>query len=205
MKKLIILASNSPRRKELLLKHGYDIKVFSANTEESFDGSLPPEEIVKMLALEKAKATKKALLNEKELQQRILEEEVSMHSSLEIPILAADTVVYLDEIIGKPLDREDAKKILMNLSGKEHKVFTGVAILKLDEKDDSQITFYNVTSVFFKEYTEDELDEYLDTDEPYDKAGAYAIQGYFGRFIDHIEGDYENVMGLPVYRLSEYI
>ena len=177
MKQKIILASKSPRRIELLKEAGFDVIVIPANIEEFVDPNLPPDEVVKSLALQKATAVKESL-------------------SVDVPIIAADTVVYLDEIIGKPSDRADAERILMHLSGKEHQVYTGVAILSSEKTD--PIIFAEKTSVFFKPYTLNDLQEYLDTDEPYDKAGAYAIQGYFGQFIDHIDGDYSNVMGLPV-------
>ena len=190
-----------------MTKHGYGVIVLSANTKEEADPSLSPEETVKTLALQKALATQEMLSQNPSLIKEAIRDfdDCPEAETLDFPILAADTIVYLDEIIGKPKDKEDALKILMNLSGKEHKVYTGVAILPLKKDTDSPILFSEETSVFFKSYTEEDLAEYLETDEAYDKAGAYAIQGYFGKFIDRIEGDYENVMGLPVYRLSDYL
>lgn len=186
MQKSIILASKSPRRIELLEKAGFDVIVMPADIDEYVDPALAPEEVVKSLALQKATAVKDACT-----------------FSTDAPIIAADTIVYLDEIIGKPAHRADAEKILMHLSGKEHQVYTGVAILSL--LDDEKIVFAEKTSVFFKPYTLEDLQEYLDTDEPYDKAGAYAIQGYFGQFIDRIDGDYSNVMGLPVDAVIQHL
>lgn len=215
-KRKIILASKSPRRIELLTKAGFEVEVVPANIKEVVAPGLAPEEVVKKLALQKASAVRREL-DEK-------------HSDNTEIILAADTIVYLDGIIGKPQDREDAERILMKLSGKPHQVYTGVAIIYTREAKECAgcttcpsestscpsscakkprknarygLVFSERTDVFFKSYTLDEIQDYLDTDEPYDKAGAYAIQGYFGRFIDHIDGDYNNVMGLPVDALIE--
>ena len=209
----IILASKSPRRIELLEKAGLDVIVMPANIEEYIDPRLAPDAVVKSLALQKATAVKEALREVHSLQSgydnadnptniiSISNVSDSITFSINTPIIAADTIVYLDEIIGKPTDRADAEKILMHLSGKEHQVYTGVAILSLC--DDDEIVFSDKTSVFFKPYSLNDLHDYLDTPEPYDKAGAYAIQGYFGQFIDHIDGDYSNVMGLPVNALLD--
>ena len=183
MEKKIILASKSPRRIELLTKAGFDVVVKPADINEVVDPELKPHEVVMSLAKQKAYAVRD-----------------SINPGSDI-IIAADTIVYLDEIIGKPIDRADAERILMCLSGKEHRVYSGVAILS----PNAEVIFFFFFDVFFKSYTVEELQEYLDTDEPYDKAGAYAIQGYFGRFIDHIEGDYDNVMGLPVNSLIRYL
>ena len=183
MEKKIILASKSPRRIELLTKAGFDVDVKPADIDEIVEPGLKPHEVVMSLAKQKAHAVRNT---------------VDVGNDI---IVAADTTVYLDEIIGKPTGREDAEKILMHLSGKSHQVYSGVAILT----SNAEVIFAERTDVFFKKYTADEIQDYLDTEEPYDKAGAYAIQGYFGRFIDHIEGDYDNVMGLPMNSLLKML
>lgn len=208
MNNAIILASKSPRRIELLEKAGFVVTSIPANTEENINPQWGPEETVINLSMEKAQAVRNVL---KQIIGDSNNDYVNFPSnysaltavlSEDLPIIAADTIVYLDNIIGKPRDKDDALSILMKLSGKEHKVYTGVIILSLLDGS-RKISFVDETSVFFKEYSPHDIEDYLNTDEPYDKAGAYAIQGYFGRFIDHIEGDYSNVMGLPIPRLLE--
>ena len=183
MDKRIVLASSSPRRIELLKREGLQITVIPADIDESLPDDIGPEEAVKSLALKKASYVANT---------------VSTDVLSSVPIIAADTVVYLNSIIGKPRSREDALRILMDLSGKEHYVYTGVAIITSKQK-----VFCEETRVVFKDYSPADLEDYLSTEEPYDKAGAYAIQGYFSRFIDHIDGDYDNVVGLPVTRLLQ--
>ena len=221
-KKKIILASKSPRRIELLTNAGFNVQIIPADIEEVVNPALSPEAVVKSLALQKATAVSKLLSDRYALKNDFADSDDA------IPIVAADTIVYLDGIIGKPQDRADAERILMYLSGKKHHVYTGVAVIylnknscivgcmsscasdcasacKMKARKNARygIIFSERTDVFFKPYSIDDIREYLDTDEPYDKAGAYAIQGYFGQFIDHIDGDYSNVMGLPVYALIE--
>ena len=221
----IILASGSPRRIEMLKNAGFDPIIIPADIDESIDSSLSPAEIVKDLARQKSRHVKEKILGIMEPKDLDEINDSSVKTSYDagqltydarqstksifihllsgnMPIIAADTIVYYDTIIGKPKDKNDALNILMKLSGNEHKVYTGVSILStLNENTD--ISFTEETSVYFKKYSEDDLADYLNTDEPYDKAGAYAIQGYFSRFIDHIEGDYDNVVGLPLTRLIQ--
>lgn len=204
MKRTIILASGSPRRIELLRNSGFDPIVIPANIEETIDESLSPDELVQSLAFQKADSVRSIISDMIGLpssgEPNIIGDELQLFNSTELLsgnplIIGADTIVYLNgKIIGKPINKDDAISILMDLMGKEHQVYTGVAMLPLRGEN---MIFSERTSVFFKEYTVEDLEEYLNTDEPYDKAGAYAIQGYFARFIDHIEGDYENVIGLP--------
>ena len=119
-------------------------------------------------------------------------------------IIAADTiVVYGDEIMGKPVDQDDAYRMLSKLRNNYHQVMTGVAIIDTSKK--LKICFCDTTSVYFKDYTDEELLAYVKTSEPYDKAGGYAIQGTFGKYIDRFEGDYDNVVGFPWYRVKEYL
>ncbi|MBO4236016.1 MAG: septum formation protein Maf [Firmicutes bacterium] len=186
----MILASKSPRRIELLTKAGFDVVVMPADIEERVDPELKPHEVVMSLAKQKAYAVRESVY--------ACSNPLSAQTDI---IVAADTIVSLDEIIGKPTNVADAEKILMHLSGRKHQVYSGVAILTYN----AEIIFAEKTDVFFKPYAASDIKDYLGTDEPYDKAGAYAIQGYFGRFIDHIEGDYDNVMGLPVSTLVRYL
>ena len=120
-----------------------------------------------------------------------------------VVMMISDTIVFKDEIMGKPSDRDDARKMLETIKGTYHFVSTGVALIDLVTGEETVLN--DVTKVFCTNYTDDDIEAYLDTDEPYDKAGAYAIQGIFGKHIDHYEGDYENVVGLPFHIIEEYL
>jgi septum formation protein len=176
----IILASQSPRRKELLHLAEIDFDVMVANTDESYPEGLSFEETAIHIATNKALA-------------------VAERTEKTKTILAADTIVVCnDKIIGKPVDREDAIAILMALSGNTHQVITGVCILK-DEKINS---FADTTTVHFHEISLVQIIYYVDKYKPYDKAGAYAIQEWIGAIgIKKVEGDFYNVMGLPISRV----
>jgi septum formation protein len=176
----IILASQSPRRKQLLEWAEVPFDVVIKETDESFPGNTTPPDVAIHIARNKALTIKHA-------------------QGDEIPILAADTIVVLDnEIIGKPVDREDAVGILSKLSGKKHLVITGVCILF----NDKEIVFADTTEVEFNPLTRKQIDFYVDNYKPYDKAGAYAIQEWIGVVgIKSINGDFYNVMGLPVSRV----
>lgn len=191
--KKIILGSASPRRRELMEQLGAKFEVRVSEKEEVYH-STEPEEIVKELALMKAENVAADL---KEDRGEDIKDTV---------ILGADTVVVLDgEILGKPKDEEDAFRMLGNLRGRGHMVYTGVAMLDYDEEGNRRVKRKTVeTKVFVHGMSNREIREYIATGEPVDKAGAYGIQGQFARFIDRIEGDYYNVVGLPVscvYRL----
>ncbi|MER2060985.1 MAG: Maf family protein [Niallia sp.] len=176
LKQTLILASSSPRRKELLEELQIPIVISSSNVDESFDSSLSPEEIVMYLARRKVEA---------------------IYSNDKTFILGADTVVCLDGcILGKPHSREEAFQMLSQLSGKTHSVYTGVAIMANGKCS----TFYEKTDVLFWELTEEEIHDYLDTGEPFDKAGAYGIQGVGRILVKEIKGDYFTVVGLPISR-----
>ncbi len=174
----IILASASPRRKELLKFITDDFTVKVSDADETTDPSLPPEETVKSLALIKGEAV-----------------------ASDFPadtVISADTVVVLDgKILGKPKNHEDAFSMLSSLSGRAHEVFTGVCIISGDKK----ICFAERTEVIFYELTKEEILSYIATGEPSDKAGAYGIQGKGSVLVKEIHGDYHNVVGLPVSRL----
>jgi septum formation protein len=176
-----ILASQSPRRKQLLEWAEIDFEIIIANTDESFPAHLAPRDVAIHIAQQKAVA----------VQQKI---------QIKKPIIAADTIVVLgSEIIGKPKDREDAIEILSKLSGKIHQVITGVSIL-----DEKEISFADITEVEFHALTPEQIEFYIDKYGPYDKAGAYAIQEWIGVVgIKRISGDFYNVMGLPVSRVVQ--
>ncbi len=183
----IILASQSPRRKQLLEWAEINFDIIVSATDENIPANTPIEEVPIIIAREKALAVKaKIQLNE---------------TLKPLPILAADTIVVLEnEIIVKPTDREDAIKILSRLSGKKHQVITGVVILNKE----NEIAFADVTEVEFHELTLEQITFYIDNYKPYDKAGAYAIQEWIGVVgIKKINGDFYNVMGLPISRVMK--
>jgi septum formation protein len=187
----IILASQSPRRKQLLEWAEIPFLVLAKETAETYPDNLSKEDIAIHIALHKAKAVQKAIANN---EFSGLKENVQG-----LPILAADTIVFLDnKIIGKPKDRNDAIDILSQLSGKTHFVVTGIVILAKNE----QMIFADVTEVRFHDISKAQIEFYIDKYKPYDKAGAYAIQEWIGVIgIHSIKGDFYNVMGLPVSRV----
>ena len=170
----LVLASKSPRRSEILKNAGIDFTVRVADSDETIPDGTKPEDAVVFLAARKALAVERA------------DDET---------VLGADTIVVLDDkILGKPKDREDAYNMIKSLSGRVHSVFTGVCAVG----NGMSLTFAEETKVEFYQLTEDEINEYISTDEPYDKAGAYGIQGLASKFISGIQGDYFNVVGFPV-------
>ena len=180
----IILASASPRRKELLTQIGVKFDVMVSDKETDIDSSNPVK------ACEK-QAMQKAL---------DIEEKAALKYKEDYIIIAADTIVALeDSILGKPKDKEDARLMLERISGKKHKVYTAVCVFNSRLK--THKSFVEETAVEVAELSKEDIDFYLSDDEAYDKAGAYAIQGLFSRYIVGIEGDYYNVMGLPVGRV----
>ncbi len=177
----LVLASKSPRRSEILKNAGIDFTVRVADADETIPEGTKPSDAVVFLAARKAMAVERA------------DDEI---------ILGADTVVVLDDkILGKPKDREDAFNMLKSLSGRVHSVFTGVCAIG----NGISMTFSEETKVEFLPLTDEEIDSYIDTNEPYDKAGAYGIQGLASKFICGIQGDYFNVVGLPISRIYEKI
>lgn len=185
-----ILASQSPRRKQLLEWAELPFTVMVSDTDESYPSSLPIDEVPAYIAKHKALAVEANL----GLQQ------TSMETAC---IIAADTVVVLDQtIMGKPVDRADAIASLSKLSGNTHQVITGVCLLYAGQ----EISFSETTKVSFHTLTQDQIEFYVDTYKPYDKAGGYAIQEWIGVVgIKGIEGDFYNVMGLPVSKLVQKI
>lgn len=180
--KRIILASQSPRRRELLTQIGLKFEVIPSTVEEVIT-SINPVEVVQELAQQKARD--------------VAAKETPKESLL---VIGADTiVVYEGKILGKPGDKEDAVRMLTMLQGKEHSVYTGVALLSGEQ----EIVFAEETRVQMCPMTPEEIAWYVNTGEPMDKAGAYGIQGLCARFVRQIQGDYNNVVGLPVGRIYQ--
>ncbi len=196
-----ILASGSPRRIEMMRANGYDPLIMPSDIDENLPLHSGMTETAMFLALKKAQDVERNWLASR---QNVLSDGTDASDVSDLPpvIIAADTIVFYDgEIMGKPADREDAFRMLTALRGQVHYVATGVALVEAGMQNTR--VFCDVTRVFFTDYSDEELLVYLDTDEAYDKAGAYAIQGYFSRYVDHIEGDYNNVVGFPWDRIMK--
>lgn len=180
-----ILASASPRRREILQIINLDFDIIKSDVDESVaDASLAPELYVQELALLKGADVAKKLKNE--------------------IVISADTIVYHEgKILGKPKDKEDAFNMLKSLSGKEHTVYTGVCIMRAS--DAFTVCKTCATKVKFAELDDKKIKSYIATGEPMDKAGAYAVQGLAASFIEQIDGDYFNVVGLPLYMTAEIL
>lgn len=187
--KKIILASASPRRKELLEQIGMDFEVMVCGGEAPTE-TMIPEEVVKEHALQKMKA--------------VLAHLEEMDRKDDVIILSADTVVsYDNQILEKPKDEQDAQNMLAMLQGNTHQVYTGVALY--DYLSKKKKVFAQKTEVSFYPMTEEEIASYISTKEPMDKAGSYGIQGIGGKFVREIRGDYNNVVGLPIARIYQEI
>ncbi len=185
--KKIILASASPRRIQLLEQIGLHAEVCPSQIEEKVT-SADPETVVQSLALQKAE----------DVASRIFTEDNA--GGADTVVLGADTVVSVDgRILGKPKSHEEAASMIRALSGRTHEVYTGVAIISLKEKR----CFSEKTEVTVYPMNESEIREYAASDEPMDKAGAYGIQGVFGRFVQGIRGDYNTIVGLPAARVYQ--
>lgn len=185
----IILASASPRRRELLTQMGLEFEVRPSQGEEVITKEVPSEAVME---LAEQKASEIAGLVEES------------GSKGEILVIGADTVVVKDhQILGKPKDREDAVRMLHGLAGDVHQVYTGVCLIYFVGGQRRTKTFYEATDVHFYPMTEEEIMDYVNTGDPMDKAGAYGIQGICGKYIRGIEGDYNNVVGLPIARLYQ--
>lgn len=179
----LILASKSPRRKEILSNVGLDFEIYVSDTDESVPFGTLPYDAVMQISRRKAEAVRNAL-GEK-AKGKI--------------ILGADTVVTLENrIIGKPKDKDDAVEILKSLSGKRHVVYTGFTVIK----DDFLYSDFESTNVYFRSLTQAEIIAYVNSGEPMDKAGAYGIQQLGALLVNKIHGDYFNVMGLPINRIA---
>lgn len=181
--KTIVLASKSPRRAQLLKDAGFSFRIHSIDVNEDFPDEMPLEEVASYLANKKAMATDIAFLLENEI------------------LLTADSVVVINnQILNKPADEVQATKMLLQLSNQCHKVFTGVCLQSKSKK----LILSNETTVHFGILTEEEINFYIQQSKPYDKAGSYGIQDWIGLCkIRKIDGEYANVMGLPVYAIYE--
>lgn len=185
MNKKIILASASPRRRELLTQIGLDFEVVVSETEEKIT-STEPAKVVEELSAQKAAAVWEKLAQNRNI------------------VIGADTVVACDgKILGKPMDTENAACMLRMLQGRAHEVYTGVTILYEEDGVKKALTFHEKTTVHFCPMTEEQIREYVATGDPMDKAGSYGIQGICARYIRGIEGDYNNVVGLPAGRVYQ--
>lgn len=179
----VVLASKSPRRKELLSLLDLDFEIITADIDETMNSSLPVTDEVARISYEKALAVAKGL-------------------TTDTVIISADTIVELDgAVMGKPKDEREAEQMLDSLSGKTHNVHTAVTVLKGDKHETRVVT----TAVTFRDITDDEILSYIKTSEPMDKAGAYGIQGRASKFVSGICGDYFNVVGLPICTLSQML
>lgn len=194
----IILASSSPRRIEMMQSHDITPVIIKPECEEMLPAGIKGDDAVRFLSLKKALDVEKRIIALSKIPGNDNEAYMS-YLDRGAYIIAADTVVYKDRIMGKPADKAEALEILMELSEEEHSVITGVSILQCGRP--RRVSFAETTKVFFTKYSEDELYDYINTEEPYDKAGGYAIQGTFGKYIDHIEGDLNNVIGFPWDRI----
>ena len=192
MTERIILASKSPRRAEILRAVDWPFEAVAAGVDETRTSDEDAVGYVRRLAREKAETVAERLAAKEYLGKLVL---------------GADTVVVVSgEILGQPLDREDARRMLTRLSGKWHEVLTGVALVRVGQSAGK--VEHETTRVRFAELNDKEIDWYVATGEPMDKAGAYAVQGRAALFIEEIEGDYFNIVGLPirlVYELSQQI
>ncbi|MBQ0041119.1 MAG: septum formation protein Maf [Clostridiales bacterium] len=193
--KKVILASKSPRRLEIMRAHGINPIVMPSNAEEHLPDGIGMEDAVKMLAEQKARATYEAIKSDPSFAQN--------PDYRDAVIVGSDTIVYKDEILGKPRDYDDAFRMLAALRGTDHNVATGVALIDVNTGKISVLS--DVTTVYCKDYSDEQIREYIENGQPYDKAGSYAIQGPFREYIDHYDGDYENVVGLPFYRIESML
>lgn len=180
----IVLASGSPRRKEILENMNLKFDIIKSEIEETTVENESPEKLVKRLSYEKA-------------------HDVATRNSDSI-VIGADTVVVLDNnVLGKPKDREEAFDMLKKMSGREHDVITGISILCLDSK--KEISDFCVSKVKFKNLSDEDIYSYINTGECMDKAGAYGIQGLGGLLVEYIKGDYFNIVGFPISSASEIL
>ena len=180
----IILASASPRRKEILENTNIKFDIISSSIEELILGGESPCQMVMRLAFEKGIDI------------------ASKHKS--DLVISADTIVVLDNtVLGKPKDEEEAKLMITNLSGRTHQVITGISLINLE--NDKKVIDYVISNVKFKNLSDDDINDYIKTKESLDKAGAYGIQGYGALLVEEIQGDYFNIVGLPISKLSDLL
>ena len=182
----IVLASGSPRRRELMAREGFEFDVLTSDCDESYDAKMAPVDVAPYLAGKKAHAVAATLQGD----------------ASNAVVIGADTIVALgSQIYGKPADADDACRMLRELSGKTHQVITGVCVIA----PQGEQSFADITDVTFRELSDEEISAYVAGGEPMDKAGAYGIQGDGGALVDYIDGDFDNVVGLPVKRLARML
>lgn len=208
-KKHLVLASGSPRRKELLSQLGYEFSVLVTDVEECKHTQETAEEYVKRLSLDKALAALSLLTTNPSEKQHVApssdtvvvsSEAISLDS--EIVVLGSDTVVVSQgQVLEKPADFSDSKRMLTQLANRRHQVMTAVSVVS-KEKQKTEIV---ITDVWFKPLSEKEIEQYWQTGEPCDKAGSYGIQGLGGRFVTRIEGSYYAVVGLPLFETDQLL
>ena len=180
--KKILLASGSPRRKELLVRMGIEFDIMPCSLDETYDEGISPVEVVEYLSKLKA-----------DYVNGMVEDYV---------VIGSDTIVSIDEhILGKPKDRDDAYNMIKILSDNWHEVITGICIYD----GEKYLLEHEITKVHFTKMSEKEIQNYISLDEPYDKAGGYGVQGIAGMYIDSIEGDYYNIMGFPMARVLKML
>ena len=185
MNKKIILASASPRRKELLKLIGLDFEVIPSDVEENIENQFFSPELIENLAVEKAA-------------------DVAEKIGFDAIVIGSDTVVVINnKILGKPKDKKDAFNMLKLLSGKTHRVISAIAVI--DTETGKTLKDFVVSDVIFKQLSDEEINAYIETGEPMDKAGAYAIQGFAGMFVKSINGCYSNIVGISVFKLAEML
>ncbi|CAK2087050.1 nucleoside triphosphate pyrophosphatase YhdE [Vibrio crassostreae] len=201
-KKHLVLASGSPRRKELLSQLGYEFSVLVTDVEECKHAQETAEEYVKRLSLDKALAALSLLKDNPSERQHVVPSSDTVDNGSEIVVLGSDTVVVSQgQVLEKPSDFSDSKRMLTQLANERHQVMTAVSVVS-EEKQRTEII---ITDVWFKPLSEKEIEQYWQTGEPCDKAGSYGIQGLGGRFVTRIEGSYYAVVGLPLFETDQLL
>ena len=196
----LILASGSPRRREILTQGGFDFTVLTSETDEKTDAP-DPEEKVRLLSQKKAEAVCERLKRDGEAIGREKAGTAGPQSRKGTAVVGADTLVACDgKILGKPGSREEAIRMITLLQGHTHEVYTGVTVHLYENGTERSFTFCEKTQVHVAPMTGADIEEYVDTKEPYDKAGGYGIQGRFAMYVDRIDGDYYTVVGFPLAR-----
>ena len=201
-KKHLVLASGSPRRKELLSHLGYEFSVLVTDVEECKHAQETAEEYVKRLSLDKALAALSLLKDNPSERQHVVPSSDTVDNGSDIVVLGSDTVVVSQgRVLEKPSDFSDSKRMLTQLANERHQVMTAVSVVS-EEKQRTEII---ITDVWFKPLSEKEIEQYWQTGEPCDKAGSYGIQGLGGRFVTRIEGSYYAVVGLPLFETDQLL
>ena len=201
-KKHLVLASGSPRRKELLSQLGYEFSVLVTDVEECKHAQETAEEYVKRLSLDKALAALSLLKDNPSERQHVVPSSDTVDNGSDIVVLGSDTVVVSQgQVLEKPTDFADSKRMLTQLANERHQVMTAVSVVS-EEKQRTEII---ITDVWFKPLSEKEIEQYWQTGEPCDKAGSYGIQGLGGRFVTRIEGSYYAVVGLPLFETDQLL